>query len=178
MLVCVLVSFGWIFAPIECQAWWDPDYAYRRQLTIDAAVYGYSVKLVLTGAEAADIYNKSLPSGDDFRVAWYDSSVWTDLDRELESFTSSNITVWFRIQEPAGWAGGLSNYYLYYGNASPAAVKADRRHKEVARQDRRPTSSSGGSPRTWTRPTPSASTPARPPCTWHSWPVTSVPATR
>jgi hypothetical protein len=126
MLVCVLVSFGWIFAPIECQAWWDPDYAYQRQLTIDAAVYGYSVKLVLTGAEAADIYNKSLSSGDDFRVTWYDSSVWTDLDRELESFTSSNITVWFRIQEPAGWAGGLSNYYLYYGNSTPAAVKADK----------------------------------------------------
>jgi hypothetical protein len=84
------------------------------------------MKLVLTGAEAADIYNKSLPSGNDVRVSWYNGCAWIDLDRELESFTSSNITVWFRIQEPGGWTGGLSNYYLYYGNSTPDPVKANK----------------------------------------------------
>jgi uncharacterized delta-60 repeat protein len=116
---------------IECdsQDWWDPDYAYRRQLDIDAAVSGYSMKLTLddtTTPTAADIFSECLASGNDFRVVWYDGCVWIDLDRELESFTSSNITVWFRIQEPDGWAGGPSNYWLYYGNSSPDPLKEDK----------------------------------------------------
>ncbi|NIQ82840.1 MAG: hypothetical protein GTO14_17990, partial [Anaerolineales bacterium] len=110
------------------QPFWYPGYAYRRQLTIGSTSSGYSIKLALSGSDASDIYNNcnDKTNGDDFRVVWWDGSQWNDLDRELESFTSSNITVWFRIQEPGGWAGGPSNYYLYYGNSSPAAVKANK----------------------------------------------------
>jgi uncharacterized delta-60 repeat protein len=116
---------------VECdsQDWWDPAYAYRRQLDIDEAVSGYSMKLTLddtTTPTAADIYNECIVSGNDFRVVWYNGCVWIELDRELESFDSSNITVWFRIQEPDGWAGGPSNYWLYYGNSSPDPVKEDK----------------------------------------------------
>ncbi|KPJ58692.1 MAG: hypothetical protein AMJ46_13775, partial [Latescibacteria bacterium DG_63] len=112
-------SEAWYFT------WWDSDYAYRRQLTIDSSESGYSIKVNITGATASDIYGKSLSSGNDFRVVWWDGSQWTDLDRYLESFSSSDITVWFRIQEPGGWGGGASNYYLYYGNASPSEPPDD-----------------------------------------------------
>jgi hypothetical protein len=120
-------SGGWFDASENTSTgWWDSNYTYRRQLTIGSAVSGYSIKLSITGATASDIYGKSLSSGNDFRVVWWDGSGWNDLDRYLESFSSSDITVWFRIQEAGGWGGGASNYYLYYDNSSPAAVKNDK----------------------------------------------------
>jgi hypothetical protein len=105
--------------------WWDSSYTYRRQLTIGSAASGYSIKLALSGATASDIYGKSLSSGNDFRVVWWNGSGWTELDRYLVSFSSSDITVYFKIQEVGGWGGGTSNYYLYYGNTSPGSPPAD-----------------------------------------------------
>ena len=100
-----------IVLDIECESRTGgiPPMPYRRQLDIDAAVSGYSMKLTFddtTTPTAADIFSKCLASGDDFSPRLVR---WMSVDRprrELESFTSSNITVWFRIQELAGWAGG------------------------------------------------------------------------
>jgi hypothetical protein len=122
-------SGGWFDASENTMGgWWDSDYGYRRQLTIDSADSGYTIKLALSGATASAIYNNCVDqtNGNDFRVVWWDGSQWNDLDRYLESFSSSDITVWFRIQEAGGWGGGASDYYLYYGNSSPAAVKEDK----------------------------------------------------
>jgi hypothetical protein len=122
-------SGGWFDSSENTSTgWWDSNYAYRRQLTIDSSVSGYSIKLSITDATASAIYNNCVDqtNGNDLRVVWWDGSQWNDLDRYLESFSSSDITVWFRIQEAGGWGGGASNYYLYYGNSSPAAVKADK----------------------------------------------------
>ncbi|HOD43044.1 MAG TPA: hypothetical protein PKL57_21020, partial [Candidatus Wallbacteria bacterium] len=93
----------------------------RYRLKITKAPAGYTVKTTITGDMAKGIVDNSMDNGDDFRIFWkyYDSAESKtkeiELDRYLESFTSDDITAWFKIQESAGWDGGLSNYYIEYG---------------------------------------------------------------
>ena len=92
----------------------------RYRLKISEAPSGYTVKAAILDDTAKGIYDTSMSNGDDFRIIWqnYDTVTSTtkevDLDRYLEKFTPEEIVVWFKIQETAGWSGGLSNYYVEY----------------------------------------------------------------
>jgi len=125
-------SFGWGVSPYTVYdrgIWWDASWSKRKQLTISAAAgngvsSGYSVKFTASGADAADIYNDSLASGNDFRVAYYNGSTWTELDRDLVTFTSSSIEVWFKLQAAITAGSSDTNYYLYYGNSGAGSPPA------------------------------------------------------
>jgi hypothetical protein len=114
-------------------SWWNTSWSRRKQFTVSAASgngvsSGYSVKFTASGTDAADIYNDSLTTGNDFRILYWNGSAWTELDRDLVTFTSTSIEVWFKLQ--AAIAGGSSdtNYYAYYGNngaGTPPANKAN-----------------------------------------------------
>ncbi len=103
--------------------YWDSNYSYSKQLTVTTAVgngvsAGYSVKYSASGDEAAAIYNNSLSTGNDFRIIFYNNGIWTELDRDLVSFTSTSIEVWFKLQEDISASSSSSKYYFYYGYAS------------------------------------------------------------
>ncbi|HNY11373.1 MAG TPA: hypothetical protein PKK26_07290, partial [Candidatus Wallbacteria bacterium] len=100
------------------------DSKYRRdRINISEVSKDYTVKLEITESEAKTIYDKSMDNGDDFRIIWkyWDAAATpactkeVELDRYLENFKEDKITVWFKIQESAGWSGGPSNYYIEYG---------------------------------------------------------------
>ena len=111
--------------------WWNSAYTGKRNLTIlnNAAnttlPAGYPVNLRFDGAAAAEIYNasQSSPKCNDLRIVYNDT---TELNRVVQSCTSSAIDIWFRSQVSV--AGGASNntaHQLYYGNASAGAPPAD-----------------------------------------------------
>ncbi|MBU0490215.1 MAG: peptidoglycan DD-metalloendopeptidase family protein [Chloroflexi bacterium] len=106
--------------------WWDGEYSSKRNLTIlnnmpgVAVPAGYPVHLHFDGGTtptAAELYaaSQSSPKGNDCRIIYNDT---TELDRVVQSFSSSTIDIWFRTQ--VSIPGGSSNnsaHQLYYGNA-------------------------------------------------------------
>lgn len=108
--------------------WWSGDYTWRRKLTVTIVsphdvTTGHSVKFTCSGAISSEVYGKCLANGDDLRVLYWDSG-WTELDRDLVTFTSGGIELWFKLQ--ADIAVSDDNYYIYYGNAGAGSPPADK----------------------------------------------------
>ncbi len=114
---------------------WSADWDYRRQLTVtaaDAVAAGYaaSIDIPHTAWVAA---GRSLPSGNDVRIRFWNGTQMMELDRVVDpdslrqwNVPAPNLTrVWFRLQ--AAMVGGTSNnnYYIYYGNLSALAPPAN-----------------------------------------------------
>jgi len=123
-------SFSWglettVYAATGGEAgdpWWNPSWNLRKQLSVSAASgnsvsAGYTVKYLVTGSTAADIYNNSLSNGNDFRIVYWNGLSSTEIDRDLVTFSDSEIEVWFALQ--TGILGGSTDegYYIYYNNA-------------------------------------------------------------
>jgi len=112
-------------------SWWNGAWTKRKQFTVSAAAgngvsSGYTAKFTASGTDAADIYNDSLASGNDFRILYWTGSAWSELDRDLVTFSATVIEVWFKLQ--AAIAGGASdnNYYAYYGNSGAGTPPANK----------------------------------------------------
>ena len=104
--------------------WWDTSYAVRFPLDVAAAPAGYTIEVVLAGADASAVFGACAAAGRDLRLVYHGTGV-TEIDRDLRVFNASNIVVRFRIQEPAGFAGGARTYFLYAGNAAAPAPRTD-----------------------------------------------------
>ena len=112
-------------------SWWDSAYSFRQQITVTAGTAavpsGYTVNT--TFDHAALTTAKSLASGDDVRVVYWNGSGWVELDRALDEFSSwdnASTEIWFRTQAATSASGSDNNYYLYYGNSGAAAPPADK----------------------------------------------------
>ncbi|MEI6179494.1 MAG: LamG domain-containing protein [Chloroflexales bacterium] len=79
---------------------------------------GYTIKLHLEGADAADIYSKALPNGNDLRVVLNDQQV---IERQITAFSPTAIDLLFALPAELAAGGNAQNYQLYYGNASAGA---------------------------------------------------------
>lgn len=107
--------------------WWNSAYEYKRNLTVlnndsDWMPPHYPIHIQFnenTTPTASEIYNASLssPRSNDVRVIFNNT---TELDRVIQRFDSSQIDIWFPLQNGLGGGGTDSTgYQLYYGNASP-----------------------------------------------------------
>ncbi len=111
---------------------WNQSYAYREQLIItnnssNALDSGYSVSLTFDHASMVSA-GKSLASGADIRIAYWNGSAWAELDRALDvssSWNSSTTKIWFKTQASIPANGTDNNYFLVYGNASAAVPTYD-----------------------------------------------------
>ncbi len=129
--LAALLVLGATAADAATQDWWDPQFLYRRNLTVATAAVvpdqgydGYTVRigaldtatLVATGQLRSDCR--------DLRVLYYTGTVWQDLPRHLLGCNTSASDI--RFQLPVALAGNANddNFYLYYGNpaAGPAAA--------------------------------------------------------
>jgi len=107
--------------------WWDGTFQCRRKLTVGAAPEGYSVKLRFddtTTPQAQQMYSQSasMVKGDDFRIVYNG----TEIDRDITSFTSSLIEVWFKVQTAIAGSPDNTSYILYYGNSASTAPPANK----------------------------------------------------
>ncbi len=104
---------------------WNANWDYREQVTVRAQTgvpAGYAVALAFNHA-ALVAARKSLASGDDVRVRYWNGSSTVELDRVLDPASAWNgaaTTVWFRLQAPIAAGATDANYYLYYGNLADA----------------------------------------------------------
>jgi len=104
---------------------WSADYDYREQITVqaqDAVTSGYAVPVTFDHA-ALVAAGKSLASGDDVRVRYWNGSAMVELDRVLDppsAWNTATTTLWFPLQAAIAASATDANYYLYYGNLSDA----------------------------------------------------------
>lgn len=101
-------------------------YAYQRKITITnssgGTVTAYSVSYTFDHAALVS-GGKSLASGADVRVYYYNGSVFTELSRSLDlssSWNSATTKIWFASQASIANSGTDNHYYLYYGRPGVA----------------------------------------------------------
>jgi hypothetical protein len=104
--------------------WWNQSYAIRQKITITAGTTAvptqYSVPVTFNHASLVT-GAKSLASGNDVRIVYWNGSGWTELDRLAEDSSPWNTTttkVWFRTQAAISASASDDNYYMYYRNPS------------------------------------------------------------
>lgn len=110
--------------------WWDLNYGYRKQISVvnDAVSTlssGYSVCLTIDTALLVS-EGKMLSSGNDLRIAYWNGSGWTELDRDLIDMGTTSTQVWFKTQAAIEASGSDSSYYMYYGYSGAVNPPANK----------------------------------------------------
>jgi hypothetical protein len=132
---------GWFVVEWGRRSWWDTSYSYRKQTTVSAsgatAPSGYSASLTFDHA-ALVAASKSQADGDDVRVAHWNGTAWTQLDRvlgETSSWNSASTQIWFSTQGSVADGTLDSGYYLYYGDPSALSPPASKANVYLAYDD-------------------------------------------
>ncbi|MCK4692150.1 MAG: DUF2341 domain-containing protein, partial [Anaerolineales bacterium] len=112
-------------------SWWDCDYDYRQPVSVDtgsaAIPSAYSASFTFDHAALVSD-GKSLDSGDDVRILYWNGSWYDEVDRFLDpgsSWDSATTKIWFQTRAGVGASSSDTNYALYYGNTSAGAPPAD-----------------------------------------------------
>jgi biopolymer transport protein ExbB len=128
LLACVL-----LLAPSLSHAWWNDDWNFRKEITLDLSPAAGDI-----GATATDVpvllrlslanfayFGDVKPDGSDFRVIAGDDK--TPLKFHVERFDAANqmAFIWVKVPQLAGGTN-TGRIFLYYGNpeAPPAAEPA------------------------------------------------------
>ncbi|MGH2405216.1 MAG: hypothetical protein ACRDGN_12250 [bacterium] len=111
-------------------AWWSGSWAYRRVIGVStgtaSAPIGYSLPLTFDHA-ALVAAGKSLSSGNDVRVLYWNGVSWVELDRVLDPQSTWNqaaTKIWFKTQAALSANSTDNRYYVYYGNSGAGAPPA------------------------------------------------------
>ena len=102
--------------------WWNKDWPYRKQITVDASATGANIAgspqnvpvLVRLSLGNFQYFNNLKPDGSDLRVIAGDDS--TPLKFHIEHFDpqAQIALIWVLLPKLNG--GGKTSFYLYYGN--------------------------------------------------------------
>jgi biopolymer transport protein ExbB len=124
MMVMVLVMFN----PVAAQAWWEKDWPYRKQISVDMTTTGVNVAgpvgrtPVLVRLHTGNFsFAEVAENGADLRFIAADDK--TPLTYHIESFDAllGVANIWVDVPKLAG--GEKQAIWLYYGNKdAPAAV--------------------------------------------------------
>lgn len=110
--------------PALAQAWWNDEWQFRKQLTIDSAAAqlsgGVSDALVLIRLHSGNFgyFSDLKPDGTDLRFIAGDDK--TPLKYHIERFDAANEMALIWVKLPSIAAGAKENVWLYYGNKSAA----------------------------------------------------------
>jgi len=130
LLIALLTFVSVTQADAPSAEWWDGNYSYREKISVTAGSTNvpteYSVRIEFDHA-ALVAAGKSLSSGDDIRIVYWNGSTWTELDRRLDdqsNWDSTTTQVWFRTQAAINADETVDDYYLYYGYGSAGSPPA------------------------------------------------------
>jgi biopolymer transport protein ExbB len=108
--------------------WWNKDWPYRKQITVDASATGSNLAsspenvpiLVRLSLANFQYFNNLKPDASDLRVIADDDS--TPLKFHIEHFDpqAQIALIWVLVPQIA--AGGKTSFYLYYGNENASGA--------------------------------------------------------
>ncbi|HKQ84480.1 MAG TPA: DUF2341 domain-containing protein, partial [Steroidobacteraceae bacterium] len=131
LALCVLLvaSVGVSHAAAPAGSWWNTSYPFRYKISIGAGpsalASSYSVSITTFDHADAVTVGRSLASGNDVRIVYWNGSTWVELNRVLDPQSSWNTSapqLWFRTQTNIAASATNDNYYLYFGNVSTAGA--------------------------------------------------------
>lgn len=106
-------------------SWWDVAYQYRQKITVQNNSANLlpahsSVSLDLDHFSLVSA-SKSLSSGNDIRIVYFDGSTWQNLARINSTAWNTNgspTKIWFATQQDIAASASSDSYYLYYDNSA------------------------------------------------------------
>jgi biopolymer transport protein ExbB len=108
--------------------WWNKDWPYRKQITVDASATGANIVgspenvpvLVRLSLGNFQYFNNLKPDASDLRAIAADDS--TPLKLHIEHFDpqAQMALIWVLLPKVAG--GGKTSFYLYYGNENASSA--------------------------------------------------------
>jgi hypothetical protein len=117
------------------RAWqtWNSSYRYERPINMTntgSQTLNNGTTVNITFDHSALVSSgKSLASGNDVRITWYNETgqEYVELDRHNStSFNTTNTNIWFKIKDDIPAGGSDGNYTLHYGNPSAALPPSDQ----------------------------------------------------
>ena len=110
------------------KAWWNGDWPYRKEITLDASAAAANIAgsadnvpvLVRLSLANFQYFNNLKPDASDLRVLAGDDS--TPLKFHIERFDpqAQIALIWVLLPKLTG--GGKTNFYLYYGNGNASSA--------------------------------------------------------
>ncbi len=119
----ILIGAAAMLAASPAYAWWNKDWKYRKQVTIDTTASGVNVSgaigrtVVLVRLHSGNFtFTDSLDNGADIRVV--DADDKTPLPYHVESFNAKDgiATLWVSV--PAMNGGEQKKLWIYFGNTN------------------------------------------------------------
>ena len=112
----------------QSKAWWNGDWPYRKEITVDASAAAANIAgsaddvpvLVRLSLANFQYFNNLKPDASDLRIIAGDDS--TPLKFHIEHFDpqAQIALIWVLLPKLAG--GGKTNFYLYYGNENASSA--------------------------------------------------------
>jgi hypothetical protein len=163
--------------PADCATsptWWDATYGYRARITVSAGSSAipanYPTRFTFNHAGLVS-GGKSLASGNDARILYWNGSTWTELSRILfndgpagqasSTWNAASTTLFFKTVAGISASGSDTGYYLYYGNplaGSPPTTTPSSRYYLAESLGETTTTSSSYATKLQLQFTPSAAT--------------------
>ncbi|HSW12139.1 MAG TPA: DUF2341 domain-containing protein [Solimonas sp.] len=108
--------------PAPAQAWWNQDWAYRKQITIDAGSTGADIKADVSGQVVLvrlhdGVFNFAEAGADGADLRFVADDDQTPLVFHIEKYDSVFNIAFVWVQLPAVKAGASQAIWMYYGNA-------------------------------------------------------------
>lgn len=107
------------------EAWWDPDYAFRRQVTVTAGEVavpsGYPVQISFNH-QAWVGADRAMPDGRDVRVVYNVGGDVGELTRVIDpdrGWNSQDTSIWVRVPESIPAGETLAGLWVYFGAERP-----------------------------------------------------------
>ena len=99
--------------------WWDTDWSYRKEITIDHTKVAASLvnfPVLISFASDADLASKAQDDGDD--IVFINNATGTKLNHEIELFesTTGKLVAWVNVTSLSSTENTI--LYMYYGNPS------------------------------------------------------------
>ncbi len=126
-----LVALLLLVVPVVCHAWWNDEWNFRKELTLDLSASGANI--AGSAAEVAVLvrlhlgnfgyFGDTKPDGADLRFVAGDDKTPLKFHVERYDVTNNLAFVWVKVPRLAG--GGVEKIFLYYGNTNaPAGADA------------------------------------------------------
>jgi biopolymer transport protein ExbB len=121
----LLILASAVFSP-HALAWWNDDWAFRKEITLDSAAAGVKDEVVdapvLVRLSIANFpyFADARPDGADFRVVAADDK--SELKFHFEKFDAQSQVALLWVRVPRLPVGASEKIYIYYGNAKAGSA--------------------------------------------------------
>jgi biopolymer transport protein ExbB len=117
----LLLALTALLAPVPSWAWWNQDWSFRKQVTIDTSAQGADIQgaqsnvaVLVRLHEGVFRFEDAAPGGADLRFVAGDDK--TPLKYHIEKFDAVFNLAFIWVQLPEVKAGGTTTLWMYYGN--------------------------------------------------------------